>query len=127
MQPMSKKYKFNEIEQKWQKNWEEMGIYHFDWNDITKPVFSIDTPPFSFAGSLNQTALLDEAPEVLLMRSKTGNGFDGALQLQQRECLGNELEGNRTIAQFSANTTQSRCQDTAMVERHRATESFGRG
>ncbi len=33
MQPMPKEYNFTEIERKWQQKWEEMGIYHYDWND----------------------------------------------------------------------------------------------
>lgn len=34
-----------DIESKWQDFWEKSGIYKFDRDDQTTPVFSIDTPP----------------------------------------------------------------------------------
>ncbi len=36
MQPLPKEYNFAEIERKWQQKWEEMGIYHYDWNDTKR-------------------------------------------------------------------------------------------
>jgi len=44
-QSLPKEFKVLEIEGKWQKKWEEMGVYRFDWNDKTRTTFSIDTPP----------------------------------------------------------------------------------
>lgn len=34
-----------ELEEKWQKNWEEQGIHGFDDDNVTKPAYVIDTPP----------------------------------------------------------------------------------
>jgi len=38
-------YNFKEVEEKWQRKWEEWGIYRFDRGDLTRPTYSIDTPP----------------------------------------------------------------------------------
>lgn len=49
---LENKYNFNEKEQKWQKFWQENGIYKFD-KDSTKPIYSIDTPPPTVSGELH--------------------------------------------------------------------------
>jgi len=40
------------IEQKWQKKWQEMTIYHFDFNSTKKP-YNIDVPPRYASGPLH--------------------------------------------------------------------------
>ena len=45
-------YNQKEIEKKWQKKWEEMKIYHFDFNS-NKPTYSIDVPPRYASGPLH--------------------------------------------------------------------------
>jgi valyl-tRNA synthetase len=40
------------IEQKWQKKWQEMKIYHFDFDSSKKP-YSIDVPPRYASGPLH--------------------------------------------------------------------------
>ncbi len=45
-------YNQKEIEKKWQKKWEEMKIYHFDFNS-DKPTYSIDVPPRYASGPLH--------------------------------------------------------------------------
>ena len=40
------------LEKKWQKKWQEMKIYHFDF-DSTKPSYSIDVPPRYASGPLH--------------------------------------------------------------------------
>ncbi len=49
---LSKKYNPKEVEEKWVKKWEDMGIFKFN-PDIKKPVFSIDTPPRYASGYLH--------------------------------------------------------------------------
>ena len=49
---LDKKYNPQEKDAKWQKFWQEEGIYKFDPNS-TKPTFSIDTPPATVSGSLH--------------------------------------------------------------------------
>ena len=39
-------------EAKWQKFWEEQGIYRFD-PASKKPVFSVDTPPPTMSGRMH--------------------------------------------------------------------------
>jgi len=46
------KYNQKEIEKKWQKNWQKMKIYHFDFNS-DKPTYSIDVPPRYASGPLH--------------------------------------------------------------------------
>ena len=48
---MSKNYDHKAIEEKWQKVWQESGIYNWDENDGN--VFSIDTPPPTVSGLLH--------------------------------------------------------------------------
>lgn len=45
-------YSQKEIEKKWQKKWQEMKIYHFDFNS-DKPTYSIDVPPRYASGPLH--------------------------------------------------------------------------
>jgi len=61
MKPLPKECNILEIEEKWQRKWEEMGVYRFDWNDTKRPVYTIDTPPpypsgdFHMGNALNHT------------------------------------------------------------------------
>lgn len=45
MKKLPKDFNMLDIERKWQTKWEEIGIYHFEWEDMERPSFSIDTPP----------------------------------------------------------------------------------
>jgi valyl-tRNA synthetase len=45
-------YNQKEIEKKWQKKWQELKIYNFDFNS-DKPTFSIDVPPRYASGPLH--------------------------------------------------------------------------
>ena len=49
---LDKKYNIQEKEAKWQKYWQENGIYKFDPKS-SKPTFSIDTPPPTVSGKLH--------------------------------------------------------------------------
>lgn len=39
-----KEYNPSEIEERWQNTW-DLSMYHFDWEDNTRPQYIIDTPP----------------------------------------------------------------------------------
>ncbi len=43
--PLPKTYDSNIEEPKWQKLWMDRGIFRFDPLDVTRPTYSIDTPP----------------------------------------------------------------------------------
>jgi valyl-tRNA synthetase len=49
---MSEQYDQKAIEKKWQKKWQEMKIYHFDFDSNKKP-YSIDVPPRYASGPLH--------------------------------------------------------------------------
>jgi valyl-tRNA synthetase len=58
MMTVPKEYIPHEVEPKWKATW-DMSMYHFDWNDSTRPQYIIDTPPpyptgnFHIGNSLN--------------------------------------------------------------------------
>ncbi len=91
MQPMPKDYNFTEIEAKWQAKWEEMGIYHYDWNDKTRQPFSIDTPPPYPSGELHMGNVLNWTYFDMVARYKRMQGFN-VLFPQGWDCHGLGIE-----------------------------------
>ncbi len=49
---LPKRYKPKEAEPRWQKAWEEAGIYRFD-RFPDRPIYSIDTPPPTVSGAIH--------------------------------------------------------------------------
>ncbi|MCL1978161.1 MAG: valine--tRNA ligase [Candidatus Bathyarchaeota archaeon] len=91
MQPMPKDYKFVEIEQKWQSKWEEMKIYHYNWNDQTREPFSIDTPPPYPSGELHMGNVLNWTYFDIVARFKRMQGYN-VLFPQGWDCHGLGIE-----------------------------------
>jgi len=91
MQPMPKEYNFTEIERKWQSKWEEMGIYHYDWNDKVRGPFSIDTPPPYPSGELHMGNVLNWTYFDMVARYKRMQGFN-VLFPQGWDCHGLGIE-----------------------------------
>jgi valyl-tRNA synthetase len=91
MQPLPKKYKFAEIEQKWQQKWEKLGIYHFDWNDTSRASFTIDTPPPYPSGNFHMGNILNWTYFDILARYKRMHGFN-VLFPQGWDCHGLSIE-----------------------------------
>jgi valyl-tRNA synthetase len=91
MQALPKKYNFAEIELKWQQKWEEMGIYHFDWNDKRRPAFSIDTPPPYPSGEFHMGNILNWTYFDIVARYKRMRGFN-VLFPQGWDCHGLSIE-----------------------------------
>jgi len=75
-QPLSKRFAILDVEEKWQKKWEEMGIYHFDWNDETRPTFSVDTPPPYPSGEFHMGLVLNWTYFDMLARYKRMRGYN---------------------------------------------------
>ncbi len=71
-----KRYNFKEIEPKWQRTWEEWGIYRFDREDRTRPTFSIDTPPPYPSGELHVGNALNFSYIDFVARYKRMRGFN---------------------------------------------------
>lgn len=68
-----------EIEQKWQKFWEEKKIYAFEETDETqnpKPIYSIDTPPPFTSGELHMGHVLSYSYFDFAARYKRMNGYN---------------------------------------------------
>ena len=76
MQAMPKKYNFAEIESKWQKKWEEMNLYQFNWQDKSRPTFSIDTPPPYPSGEFHMGNVLNWTYFDIVARYKRMNGYN---------------------------------------------------
>ncbi len=88
---MPKEYNFAEIERKWQSKWEEMGIYHYDWNDKVRPPYSIDTPPPYPSGELHMGNVLNWTYFDMVARFKRMQGFN-VLFPQGWDCHGLGIE-----------------------------------
>jgi valyl-tRNA synthetase len=91
MQSLPKKYDFAEIERKWQQKWEEMNIYHFDWNDTHRPAFSIDTPPPYPSGEFHMGNILNWTYFDIVARYKRMRGYN-VLFPQGWDCHGLSIE-----------------------------------
>ena len=76
MKTLAKEFNVFEIEEKWQRLWEEMGIYRFDWNDFSKPVFSIDTPPPYPSGEFHMGNVLNWTYFDIVARYKRMRGYN---------------------------------------------------
>ncbi|MCK4884545.1 class I tRNA ligase family protein, partial [Candidatus Bathyarchaeota archaeon] len=59
MKSFPKKFNLLEIEEKLQKNWEEMGIYRFNRTEDSRPSFTIDTPPPYPSGNFHMGNVLN--------------------------------------------------------------------
>ncbi|MFC1486756.1 valine--tRNA ligase [Thermoproteota archaeon] len=75
MKKFPKKFNLLLIEEKWQKNWEEMGIYRFDRKD-TRPAFTIDTPPPYPSGNFHMGNVLNWTYIDTLARYKRMRGYN---------------------------------------------------
>ncbi len=64
------------IEEKWQRRWEENGVYRFDWNDKKRPVFSIDTPPPYPSGDFHMGNALNHTYFDIVARYKRMRGYN---------------------------------------------------
>jgi len=91
MKPLPKKVDFLAIEKKWQRKWEEWGIYHFDWKDHSKPTFSIDTPPPYPSGEFHMGNVLNWTYFDIVARYKRMQGFNVYFP-QGWDCHGLQIE-----------------------------------
>ena len=76
MKPLPKEFDPISIEKKWQKKWEEMGIYHFDWEDKKRSAFSIDTPPPYPSGEFHMGLVLNWTYFDMVARYKRMRGYN---------------------------------------------------
>ena len=76
MNLLPKEFDAIEIEKRWQKKWEEMGIYRFSWEDKTRPIFSIDTPPPYPSGEFHMGNVLNWTYFDIVARYKRMKGYN---------------------------------------------------
>jgi len=76
MKPLPKELRILEVEETWQKKWEEMGIYKYDWDDHERPAFSIDTPPPYPSGDFHMGLTLNWTYFDMLARYKRARGYN---------------------------------------------------
>jgi valyl-tRNA synthetase len=67
---------FLEIEEKWQRIWEEEQIHKYDWDDTTRPVYSIDTPPPYPSGDFHMGNFLNWTYFDIRARYKRMKGYN---------------------------------------------------
>jgi len=91
MNKLPKDFDIFEVEKKWQKKWEEMGTYRFDWNDDERSVFSVDTPPPYTSGEFHMGLMLNWTYFDVLARFKRMQGFN-VLFPQGWDCHGLPIE-----------------------------------
>ncbi len=71
-----KKYKFEETEKKWQNNWQESGIYHWDENETRENTYVVDTPPPTVSGQLHIGHVYSYTHTDFIVRYKRMQGMN---------------------------------------------------
>lgn len=73
--PKKEKYDAQEAEAKWQKFWQEKGIYKFDPDSECK-IYSIDTPPPTVSGKMHLGHSFSYSQQDFIARFKRMKGFN---------------------------------------------------
>ena len=71
-----KEYDPHTVEPKWQKKWEEMGIYRFNPQDRERPTYVIDTPPPYPSGEFHLGTALNWTYMDIVARYKRMRGYN---------------------------------------------------
>ncbi len=72
---LPKRYLPGESEPKWQKYWQDIGIYKYD-PDSGKPVFSIDTPPPTVSGKIHMGHVFSYVQAEVIARYQRMKGME---------------------------------------------------
>ena len=73
---LPKRYNFQNIEKKWIKKWKNLGIYKFKFDEVEKPIYSIDTPPPFTSGTLHMGHILNHTWIDIAARFHRLLGYD---------------------------------------------------
>ncbi|OGD45045.1 valine--tRNA ligase [Candidatus Bathyarchaeota archaeon RBG_16_57_9] len=76
MNVLPSKIDFLQVEEKWQKQWEQEAIHRYDWNDTTRPVYSVDTPPPYPSGDFHMGNVLNWTYFDIRARYKRMRGYN---------------------------------------------------
>lgn len=91
MKVLPREFDIIAIERNWQKFWEDTGIYRFDWNDSSRPTFTIDTPPPYPSGEFHMGNVLNWTYFDIVARYKRMRGYN-VLFPQGWDCHGLGIE-----------------------------------
>jgi len=75
-EPLQGQYQPHVIEAKWQRTWEEWGIYRFNRGDTARPAYSIDTPPPYPSGNFHMGNVLNWVYFDMVARYKRMDGYN---------------------------------------------------
>jgi len=67
---------FLQMEEKWQRQWETEGTHRYDWDDDSRPVYSIDTPPPYPSGDFHMGNFLNWTYFDMRARYKRMRGYN---------------------------------------------------
>jgi len=87
MKTLPKDINILEIEEKWQKKWQEMDVYRFDRNDKKRKPYVIDTPPPYPSGDFHMGTVLNWTYFDIVARYKRMRGYNVLLP-QGWDCHG---------------------------------------
>jgi valyl-tRNA synthetase len=73
---LPKKIDFIENEEKWQRIWEERDTYKYDWEDESRPWYSVDTPPPYPSGDFHMGNVLNWTYFDMRARYKRMRGYN---------------------------------------------------
>jgi len=76
MNRLPRKIDFLKMEEKWEKLWEERGTYSYDWDDDSRPRYSIDTPPPYPSGEFHMGNVLNWTYFDIRARYKRMQGYN---------------------------------------------------
>ncbi|MCK4318504.1 valine--tRNA ligase, partial [Candidatus Bathyarchaeota archaeon] len=76
MNVLPRKMDFLQMEEKWQRQWETDGTHRYDWDDDTRPVYSIDTPPPYPSGDFHMGNFLNWTYFDMRARYKRMRGYN---------------------------------------------------
>jgi hypothetical protein len=108
----------------------------YAWGSAFTQHFTAEAKQFSGASTRTgvvtarafyESAAFHEATEVLFMETRTSERFNDALQLPQGKGRRQQLEDDRTVFDFAADTPQGRRQDASVVKRHGVSNETGSG
>ncbi len=105
LKPLPRKIDFLATEEKWQSKWEEWGIYHFDWEDRSRPTFSIDTPPPYPSGEFHMGNVLNWTYFDIVARYRRMLGFNVHFP-QGWDCHGLQIE-RRTEKEYGITKSET--------------------
>jgi valyl-tRNA synthetase len=73
---LEKRYKPKESEPRWQKFWEDEGIFRFDHDDRERPLYSVDTPPPTVSGTIHMGHVFSYVQAEALTRFWRQRGYN---------------------------------------------------